>query len=91
MSETASKTVTICNAKGIHARPASLITKTVMHLDCDIRLKANGLEASGKEVLEILSLVATCGTDLIIEAEGPGAEAAVDELVELVLTGFNFD
>jgi len=85
------RNVTITNAKGVHARPASLLAKTCLQFESEISVVRDDQTISAKDVLGILSLQAVCGAELTIVAEGPDEEQAVAEIVNLIQTGFNFD
>ena len=45
--------------------------------------------ANGKSILDLTTLGAACGTDVVIEADGPDAELALEALVGLVSRGFD--
>ena len=81
----------IVNVKGIHARPAALFAKLACQFDADILVEKEGLTGSGKNVLGLLTLEAQCGSTLNVTAEGPDANAALDQLEALVANEFDFD
>ena len=84
-------TATIINPKGLHARPISLIVKTVMHHNCDVQVV--GPEGDGpldaRSAFSLMTLAAAQGSELVFEAEGDGAEAVLEDLVALVGRGFD--
>ncbi len=80
--------VTIVNTTGLHARPAADLHDLANSFKADIRMVQAELEADGKSLIEILSLGAQQGTEVLIQAEGEDAEAAVQALVALVRNGF---
>jgi phosphotransferase system HPr (HPr) family protein len=53
-----------------------------------IELVKGNERVDGKSILEILTLGAEPGTNLIIEAAGPDAEAALEALAELFASKF---
>ncbi len=83
-----SRTVTVCNPQGLHARPADLFARLAGQFDAEITVVKDGRRVDGKSVLNILTLAAEVGTQLEIEAEGHDAESALEALVELVDRGF---
>ncbi len=85
----AARVVVITNPQGLHARPADMFVKVAIKYSSTIEVIKEGLRVDGKSILSILMLAATEGTQLRIEATGPDAEAAVDELEELVKTKFS--
>lgn len=78
------RTVTLENASGLHARPAAEFVKTASGFAAAVTVE--GVDA--KSLLGIMSLGATRGRRIRIEASGPDAEAAVDALSALVESGF---
>jgi phosphocarrier protein HPr len=89
MSEPKStRAVVVANAQGLHARPASLIMKLANQFESKIELIKDNQRVDGKSIIEILTLGAAPGTNLIIEATGPDAEAALDALAELITSNF---
>ncbi|MCB9833253.1 MAG: HPr family phosphocarrier protein [Planctomycetes bacterium] len=91
MSEKATERVRICNEQGLHARPSALIVKAAGDFAAAIWLRNedNGVEADAKRLMEVMMLAAPKGTELVIEAEGADARAAVERLRELVARGFD--
>ena len=85
------KTVTVSNPQGLHARPADRFAKMANEFESQITLVKDGMRVDGKSVLNILTLAASEGTELVLETEGPDAEAALDALAELVQSNFEDD
>jgi phosphocarrier protein HPr len=82
------RTVVVANSQGLHARPANLIMKLANQYQSRIELVKGNERVDGKSILEILTLGAEPGTNLIIEAAGPDAEAALEALAELFASKF---
>lgn len=80
--------VVINNPQGLHARPADLFAKTAGRFTAKIEIVRDTTRVDGKSILEILMLAATAGTTLVIEAQGPDAEAALEALEQLVASNF---
>lgn len=89
MVSSISREVIVINAKGLHARPASMIAKTVSSLDSTVRVIRGKDEADAKSILSLLILAAGKGTSLTIQASGADKEHALDELEQLFLNRFN--
>lgn len=85
------RTVPLLHRTGLHLRAAGRFAETAGKYQSDIRLFIPGRGVNGKSVLEILTLGAGPGSALRIEADGPDAEAAVNELVALVKDNFGED
>jgi phosphocarrier protein HPr len=79
---------TIVNQEGLHARPAARIVRLANGFAAEIQLAKDGLEVNGKSIMGVMMLAAECGSAIIIRADGPDAEQAVQALVELVASGF---
>jgi len=84
----AERTVTIVNKVGLHARPAAQIVKLASRFKSDITLSRDDLEVNGKSIMGVMMLAAERGTDLLLQADGPDAEAALDALAQLIADGF---
>jgi phosphocarrier protein HPr len=80
--------VTVENAHGIHARPAAEIVKTAAQFTSNILLEKDGLEVNGKSIMGVMMLAAECGSEVIIRADGPDAEAAIAALAALIASKF---
>ncbi len=92
MSQTkATRTVTVTNPEGLHARAATLIASHLSELPAKVELIKGGQRVEGTNVLQMLSLCALQGEQLLLEATGRDAEAALDALVELFENGFGGD
>jgi phosphocarrier protein HPr len=70
----------------LHARPAGAFVRAAATFDATVEIRANGRQANGKSILEILGLGADGGSELTISASGDDAAAAVAQLAELVAT-----
>jgi phosphocarrier protein HPr len=79
---------TIVNQEGLHARPAARIVRLANGFAAEIQLAKDGLEVNGKSIMGVMMLAAECGSSIIIRADGPDAEQAVQALAELVASGF---
>ncbi len=80
--------VVIPNTLGLHARPASLFVKLAEKFKSKITVEKDGMVVNGKSIMSLLMLVAECGSTLIIKAEGPDEDEAIEALVNLVKDGF---
>ena len=77
------RSVTILNRAGIHARPASMIVQTAQQFDSSIWIEKDDVKINAKSIMNILTLGATYKTELTVSAEGPDENDAVAELSEL--------
>lgn len=79
-----SRTVTVRNPLGLHARPAALVSRKVAELGAAVTI--DGVDASS--VLQLMALGATQGRELRVEATGERAAEAVATVVEMIDSGF---
>lgn len=79
-----SRTVTVRNPLGLHARPAALVSRKVAELGATVTI--DGVDASS--VLQLMALGATQGRELRVEATGDGAAEAVSTVVAMIDAGF---
>lgn len=87
----ASRNVPVVNSQGLHARPAALIVKLTSQYQSKIEIIKDSLRIDGKSILDILTLGAPQGTTLLIEADGPDADAALEALSALFASKFGED
>lgn len=85
----AERGVRIVNKHGIHARPATQLAALANQFDSDIRVSSDSATVDAKNVLGVLSLAASSGTELRLRARGPDATKAVEALADLVSRGFD--
>jgi phosphocarrier protein HPr len=85
------RTVIVTNSQGLHARPASLIVKLTTQYQSRIEIVKENARIDGKSILDILTLGAPRGTELVIEADGPDAQSAIEALVALFAMNFGED
>ena len=83
-----SRTVTVSNPLGLHARAAAKFVHLASRFESQIRVGRAAKMMDGKSIMGILLLAAARGTALTISAEGTDEAAAVDALVQLVESGF---
>jgi phosphocarrier protein HPr len=82
------RTVQIVNQNGIHARPAAEIVKLAARFQSEITIVRDDLDVNGKSIMGVMMLAAEHGSMIILKAEGPDAEAALDALSQLVANKF---
>ncbi|MEO3748370.1 HPr family phosphocarrier protein [Plantactinospora sp. B5E13] len=81
----ATRTVTIGSASGLHARPAALFVAAAAAAPVPVTIRTGDKRpVPAHSMLSVLSLGARRGTEVVIEAEGQGAEVALDTLADLL-------
>jgi phosphotransferase system HPr (HPr) family protein len=78
------RTVKLTNKYGLHARPAMLFTQTAGKFNSEIAVVMGDRTVDGKAMLEVMTLAAERGTELVLKAKGPDADEALDALTKLV-------
>ena len=82
----------IINTNGLHARPATRFAEVANKFNSEIFVKTeNKEEVNGKSIIDLLTLGAKRGTELLITADGEDKEIALDALEGLVNDGFEED
>ena len=82
------RTATIVNQKGLHARAAAKFAKLSATFDARVTVERGEYKVDGRSIMGLMMLAATPGSEILIHANGPDAEAALDALVALVAEGF---
>ena len=82
------KTVRIVNRLGLHARPAAMLVTAAARFESEVFLSKDDLRVNGKSIMGVMMLAAEKGAELLIEVDGPDEEAAMQELLKAVESGF---
>ncbi|PAF54959.1 HPr family phosphocarrier protein [Mycoplasmopsis agassizii] len=77
---------TVIDPIGLHARPASLVTKEAAKYKSEIKIKANGRESNLKSIMNLMSLGIKQNDSFEITAEGEDAKAAIAGIKNLMLS-----
>jgi phosphocarrier protein len=72
------------NKNGLHARPAAEIVKLAAKFQSEITIVKDDLDVNGKSIMGVMMLAAEHGSTILLRAEGPDADAALDALATLV-------
>ena len=88
---TVSRTVGVCNQRGLHARASAKFVKLASSFESEVRVTRDGVTVDARSIMGLLMLGAGNGCDVLIEGEGADAEAAVAALAELVERKFDED
>lgn len=81
--------VTVVNDLGLHARPAAKVAQLAGKFASNIVIERDGLRANAKSILGLLTLACPRESILIVDADGPDAQAALDALQQLFASGFD--
>jgi len=80
--------VPVVNALGLHARAAARFVKLASSFRSQIRVTRGSRTTDGKSILGLLLLAAARGASLVMTADGPDEQAALEALAELTARGF---
>jgi phosphocarrier protein HPr len=83
------KKLEITNKLGLHARAAALLVQTVNKFSAQVSLSKDGQTADGRSIMGVLTLAATQGSKVQVEASGDDAERAVKAIEKLFDSRFN--
>jgi phosphocarrier protein HPr len=86
-----SRSVTVSNRLGLHARAAAKFVHLASRFQSRVTVSRGAHTMDGKSIMGILLLAAAKGAVLTLTADGPDERLAIDELCGLVETGFGED
>jgi phosphocarrier protein HPr len=89
----ASKTITIVNRRGLHARASAKFVGAVATLPDGVKVTVSKAphSAAGGSILGLMMLGAAKGDSIELLVEGENAEGVLADLAELVESGFGED
>jgi len=77
--------VVIGSSVGLHARPAALFTQAAAEAPVRVTIaKAGGDPVDARSILLVLTLGVRHGDEVVLRAEGEGADATLDSLAGLL-------
>ena len=88
-----SRSATIVNVKGLHARASAKFVTFVSRLPEGIKVEVekDGQLVTGTSIMGLMMLGAAKGSEITIHVEGDQAELAIEKLIGLVVDGFGED
>jgi phosphocarrier protein HPr len=84
-----SRTVTVVNMRGLHARAAAKFVTLAERYGASVEVLRDGQSVSARSIMGLMMLGAGQGSQLELQADGWDAKEALDALVSLVEAGFN--
>ncbi len=82
-----SQKTTIINKSGIHARPASVLSKLCTKCDSDVILCVGEKRINPKSMLILMSAAIKCGTEITVECTGETERADLELIIEGISSG----
>lgn len=88
-----SRSMTIVNQKGLHARASAKFVTFVSRLPDGLKVdvEKDGQSVAGTSIMGLMMLGAAKGSNITIHVEGEEAEMALEKLAGLVTDGFGED
>lgn len=88
-----SRTLTIVNVKGLHARASAKFVTFVARLPDGllVEVEKDGQTVTGTSIMGLMMLGAAKGSDITIHVTGNDSEMALEKLAGLVTDGFGED
>ncbi len=84
------RTIPITNIRGLHARASRKVAEIALkYEDTRILVRREDDEADARSLMDLMMLGAGIGSDIELEADGPAAVAALDELETLIRAKFH--
>ena len=78
----------ITNRLGLHARAAAQLVHLANRFASEIRIAKDGVEVNAKSIMGVLMLAAPKDSLVVIRADGPDAEEAVEAICRLITGKF---
>lgn len=78
-----SRTITIRNRAGIHARPAALIVQTANQFESKVFFEKDSNRINGKSIMGIITLGATYNSTLTLITDGNDEKEASEAIATL--------
>ncbi len=78
------KKVVVTLVAGLHARPAAAFVQKANQFSSQIFVIKGTKKVNAKSIMGVMSLAASKGAEIIISADGPDEEEAVNTLAEMV-------
>ena len=79
-----SRSITISNSVGLHARPATFFVQKAKSFKSSIWVEKEDCRVNAKSLLGVLSLGISKGTEIKLIADGVDENNAIDGLAELI-------
>ena len=84
------RTVKIVNVRGLHARASRKLAELALtYDDTAITVWREDESADARSLMDLMMLGAGVGSEVVVEAEGPEAQAALDAIEALIAAKFH--
>ncbi|MGC8121150.1 HPr family phosphocarrier protein [Marinobacter sp. VGCF2001] len=76
--------ITIINKLGLHARATAKLVATASEFSSSVRIRGKGRDVDAKNIMQVMMLAASQGTEVELVADGPDEQDAVEKLAALI-------
>src|SRR5688572_10182937 len=78
------RTVRIVNPNGLHHRVADRFSRAARQYSCSVTVWNGDVRADGKDLTDLILLVAMPDAEVVLEVDGPDAAQALDPLADIL-------
>lgn len=82
------RSLEIVNLRGLHARASRKLAELALTFDARITVRKDDDEADATSLMDLMMLGAGIGSFVLVEAEGPDAERALEAIAALIADKF---
>ncbi len=85
------KTFSVQNKLGIHARPAAQFVRTAGKFASEVTVEREGERVDGKSIMGLMMLAVGCGMEITVTVDGADEADAMQAIESLVARKFDED
>ncbi len=78
----------IVNKLGLHARASAKLTQLAGTFQSEVWLERNGRRVNAKSIMGVMMLAAGKGSTIVVDIDGPDADAALAAILKLIADRF---
>ena len=78
----------VINRFGLHSRAAAKLVTVCSRFQSTVTLVVNGRRANGRQLIALIMLSASMGSQVYVEVRGPDEAKALDAVTRLITDGF---
>lgn len=83
-----SKELKVTNSEGFHMRPATNFANAMAKYKSDIQIEFNHLQVNAKSVMNLIAACIKFGAEIKVVCSGEDEDAALEEAVSMIESGF---
>lgn len=82
------KTLTIINKLGLHARASAKLVQTASRFESEVELSRDGRTVNGKSIMGVMMLAATQHSNIEVKVRGEDEHSALEAISQLIANKF---